>query len=169
MWQWEDQAQHQEDNRSRYSHKGHNNNNNNTEEKMFSLWDTRNPIHCDNMRPCRWDMAGLWLKCNLKGQTIHQLPLFPSTDVSSSTPTVLPVPTAPQPHSLCFRDMTITSLSYAETQNLVHLNTLDLHLLCHPAKRWMLTRCRSQQWDPVWCGNMENITRALYQEGTRQT
>ncbi|XP_028265990.1 uncharacterized protein susd3 [Parambassis ranga] len=53
MWQWEDQAQHQEDNRSRYSHKGRNNNNNNTEEKMFSLWDTRNPTQCDNMRPCR--------------------------------------------------------------------------------------------------------------------
>ncbi|XP_031700206.1 sushi domain-containing protein 3 isoform X2 [Anarrhichthys ocellatus] len=52
MWQWEEQAQHQGDSRSRYSHKGRNNNNN-TQDKVQSLWDTRNPDMCDNMRACR--------------------------------------------------------------------------------------------------------------------
>nr|XP_046253361.1 sushi domain-containing protein 3 [Scatophagus argus] len=53
MWQWEEQAQHREDHRSRYSHKGRNNNNNNTQEKVLSLWDTRNSAMCDNMGACR--------------------------------------------------------------------------------------------------------------------
>lgn len=57
MWQWEEQAQHQEDNGSRYSHKGRNNNNNNTQEKMLSLWDTHSPALCDNMRAYRWDVG----------------------------------------------------------------------------------------------------------------
>ncbi|XP_075956022.1 uncharacterized protein susd3 [Anarhichas minor] len=53
MCRWEEQAQHQGDSRSRYSHKGRNNNNNNTQDKVQSLWDTGNPDMCDNMRACR--------------------------------------------------------------------------------------------------------------------
>ncbi|KAK5863799.1 hypothetical protein PBY51_000800 [Eleginops maclovinus] len=52
-WQLEGQPQQQEDNRSRYSHKGRNNNNNNTPEKVLALWDTKNPAMCDNMQVCR--------------------------------------------------------------------------------------------------------------------
>ncbi|XP_073326718.1 uncharacterized protein susd3 [Pagrus major] len=54
VWQWEEQAQHREDNRSRYSHNCRNNNNNNTQEKVLSLWDTGNPAMCENMRACRY-------------------------------------------------------------------------------------------------------------------
>lgn len=57
MWQWEEQAQLQEDNRSHYSHKGRNNNNNNTQEKVLSPWDNGNQAMCDNTRACRWDGA----------------------------------------------------------------------------------------------------------------
>lgn len=53
VWQWEEQAQHQEDMRSGYSHKGRNNNNNNTQEKVPSLWNPRSPAMCDNMQTCR--------------------------------------------------------------------------------------------------------------------
>lgn len=53
MWQWEEQAQHHQDNRSHYNHIGRNNNNNNTQEKVLSLWDTGYPAMCDNMRACR--------------------------------------------------------------------------------------------------------------------
>lgn len=53
VWQWEEQAQHREDSRSRYSHNCRNNNNNNTQEKVLSLWDTGNPAMCENMRACR--------------------------------------------------------------------------------------------------------------------
>ncbi|XP_045912124.1 sushi domain-containing protein 3 [Micropterus dolomieu] len=53
VWQWEEQAQHLQDNRSHYNHIGRNNNNNNTQEKVLSLWDTGYPAMCDNMRACR--------------------------------------------------------------------------------------------------------------------
>lgn len=53
MWQWEDQAHHLEDSRSRYNHKGRNNNNNNTQEKVLSLWDPGHPAMCGSMRACR--------------------------------------------------------------------------------------------------------------------
>lgn len=52
MRQWEEQAHHREDYRSRYSHKGRNNNNNNTQEKVLSLWDTSAAV-CDNTAACR--------------------------------------------------------------------------------------------------------------------
>ncbi|XP_026224538.1 uncharacterized protein LOC113167854 [Anabas testudineus] len=51
-WQREEQAQHQEGNRSYYNHKGRNNNNN-TRDKTASLWDVHNPAMCDSMRACR--------------------------------------------------------------------------------------------------------------------
>lgn len=50
-WQWEEQAQHQEENRP-YNHKGRNNNNN-TQEEIHSLWDVHNPPMCDSMQACR--------------------------------------------------------------------------------------------------------------------
>lgn len=62
-WQREEQAQHQEGNRSYYNHKGRNNNNN-TRDKTASLWDVHNPAMCDSMRACRWDMSWLQLECN---------------------------------------------------------------------------------------------------------
>ncbi|KAM9855455.1 uncharacterized protein susd3 isoform 2-T2 [Aulostomus maculatus] len=52
MWQWQEQARHQ-DHRSHFIHSGRNNNNNNSQEKMLSLWDTHNPLLCDNIPVCR--------------------------------------------------------------------------------------------------------------------
>ncbi|XP_037629703.1 uncharacterized protein LOC119490410 [Sebastes umbrosus] len=91
MWQWEEQAQHQEDDRSRYNHKGRNNNNNNSQEKV-SLWDTRNPAMCDNMRPCRCHQQDAYGPCgpppplsNLPGYDYNQL-LLPRTPESAQIP-----------------------------------------------------------------------------------
>ncbi|XP_047437671.1 myb-like protein AA [Mugil cephalus] len=61
MWQWEEDTQRSGDNRSRYGHKGRNGNNNNNnnnsnnsqQQRMLSLWDTRNPALGDSMQPCR--------------------------------------------------------------------------------------------------------------------
>ncbi|KAF7664863.1 hypothetical protein LDENG_00161810 [Lucifuga dentata] len=52
LWQWEEQIEQQEDNRSHYSHKGRNNNNN-TQEKLLSAWDDHDPARCNNKRACR--------------------------------------------------------------------------------------------------------------------
>ncbi|KAF6729252.1 Sushi domain-containing protein 3 [Oryzias melastigma] len=54
-WQQEEQRQHQEDGRTRDSHKGRNNNNNNAQEKMLPLWDPINPSLGINMQPCRYE------------------------------------------------------------------------------------------------------------------
>lgn len=52
-WQWEEPTPNQENNMSRYSHKGRNNNNNNTQENPLSPWDTAGPTLCDSIRSCR--------------------------------------------------------------------------------------------------------------------
>lgn len=51
---WMEQTQQPEENRSHYNHNGRNNNNNNTQEKMFSLWDTRDPAPRDSVQACRY-------------------------------------------------------------------------------------------------------------------
>lgn len=61
-WQWEEPTQNQENNMSRYSHKGRNNNNNNTQENPLSPWDTAGPTLCDSIRSCRWDVLNfIWM------------------------------------------------------------------------------------------------------------
>lgn len=61
-WQWEEPTPNQENNMSRYSHKGRNNNNNNTQENPLSPWDTAGPTLCDSIRSCRWDVLNfIWM------------------------------------------------------------------------------------------------------------
>ncbi|XP_029362577.1 uncharacterized protein susd3 [Echeneis naucrates] len=91
VWQWDEQSLHDEDNRSRYSHKGRNNNNNNTQEKMLSLWDPHNLAMCDNMRACRYHQENAYgpactfgpaaLLAALPGHD-HDQPLLPQNSES---------------------------------------------------------------------------------------
>ncbi|XP_042083221.1 uncharacterized protein LOC102301183 isoform X1 [Haplochromis burtoni] len=95
-WQWEEPTPNQENNMSRYSHKGRNNNNNNTQENPLSPWDTAGPTLCDSIRSCRCHQHYAYCPaCTNYGPTLPPAAL-PGHDYNQPLLRQMPEPDPPQ-------------------------------------------------------------------------